>query len=362
MPTQPVDWRMKVAIAGALACAAVAAQPCKAAEPEGLKGVSREYDDLECRRIQARHGVRVPPGATILQVDGARLPVVLPVRLAESLAPILFLPRGTHRVAFRPGEKPVDVAVASSPSDVYGAMRRFFGVGTAVRQEELLSRSARVMDVHGTPFLLNFSGAGYASAGDWGAAERKFRRALAINPLFPPAHLNLAECLVRRSAHAEAGREIVLAEAFNVGDVFGLAGSIGELRRRLADPRGPALPIDAASLSYGPAEPIREEDRRMVAVLEGASQYAVREEERAKILGNLAVHFAESGRPELALAHFRNALACLRGADPEPRYRLARQMLGQMSDVCRKASFGEADEYRQMSVSLTGVLRTSEQP
>jgi|GEM_PF-3255439 len=345
---------------GGLGPAAAGQAPLGAAS-QGLTGVSRQYDDLQCRLIQARHSIRIPPGATILEVDGVRLPVLHPERLAESPAPYLFLPPGTHAVSFRPNERPVTVTIASNLFDEYQDMRRFFGVGGTVRGEELMSRSARVMDCHGAPFLLSFAGSRYAATGDWGAAERKFRRALGVNPAFSPAHLNLAECLLRTSAEAEAAREIALADAFNVGNVFGLAGAVAEFRQRVTASTI-AGPLDAAAISYVTTETPTEEDRRLVALLEGVSKYAVRDEERGKILNNLAVHFADTGRPELALYHFHQALAALRDADPGARYDVARQVLVNMSEVCRKAGFGEAEEYRQMSVSLTGATQSAESP
>ena len=85
----------------------------------------------------------------------------------------------------------------------------------------------------------------------------------------------------------------------------------------------------------------------MTALLQGISKYAVRDAQRGKILNNLAVHFADTGRPELALHHFRNALAVVKYAGPE-RYVLARQIFSNMSDACRKAGFAEAKEYQQM--------------
>ena len=85
----------------------------------------------------------------------------------------------------------------------------------------------------------------------------------------------------------------------------------------------------------------------MRALLEGISKYAVEDAERAKILNNLAVHFADRGRPERALHHFREALAVLKLAGPE-RFELAARVFANMSRVCRKAGFDEADEYEQM--------------
>jgi hypothetical protein len=59
------------------------------------------------------------------------------------------------------------------------------------------------------------------------------------------------------------------------------------------------------------------------------------------------VHFAESGRTELALDHFRAALGVMKSAGPE-RFNLAQQVLSHMSQACRAARFEEADEYERM--------------
>ena len=90
-----------------------------------------------------------------------------------------------------------------------------------------------------------------------------------------------------------------------------------------------------------------EEDRRLTALLEAMSKYAVRAEERGKILNNIGAHFADSGRPELALFYFRRSLDVIRTAGPE-RYRLARQVMTHMSNACGKAGLEEGAEYTQM--------------
>ncbi|NJN82417.1 MAG: hypothetical protein HC802_09175 [Caldilineaceae bacterium] len=95
------------------------------------------------------------------------------------------------------------------------------------------------------------------------------------------------------------------------------------------------------------AAPLSIEDERIASIMQAMSKYAVRAEERGKLLNNLAVHFAESGRTELALEHYRDALAVLKTAGPQ-RFELARQVLGHMSAVCRTAGFAEADEYTAM--------------
>ncbi|MCR4413976.1 MAG: tetratricopeptide repeat protein [Thermoguttaceae bacterium] len=318
-----------------------------------LTGSSRRYDNLECQQIQARHAIRVPAGATIVEVDGRRLPIARPEVLAAAPAPYLFLPRGSHAVRFRPNDYPVPAAIQGDLIEEYESMRRFFGVGEKVKMAELVARAARTMDTHSAPFLVDFMGAHYAAAGQWDVAERKFRRALGINPAFVPAHLNLAECLLRRKARDEAVREVLLAESFNVENVFGLAGAIAATRQRLAMPPDAGGPIDLSAVSYVAGETPTEEDRRMTAILEGLSKYAVRDEDRAKILNNLAIHFAESGRPELALHHFHQSLAVVRQAG-EGRFELARKVFGNIKTVCRKAGFAEADEYEQME---TLVLR-----
>ena len=316
-----------------------------------LTGISRRYDSLECQRIQARHGVRIPAAATILDVDGQRLRVSHAGSLASSPAPILFLARGSHAVCFRPNEFPLAVTIESDLVAQYEAMRKFFGVGGEVKAVELISRAAKTMDVHSTPFLLNFSGAHYAAAGKWDVAERKLRRALCVNPAFSPAHLNLAECLIRRNATDEASREVALADAFNVGNVFGLTGAIREYRKRLKLPLDGEETVDVAGLSYVTTEAQTDADLRLAAILEGVSKYAVRDEQRAKILNNLAIHFADSGRPELAMYHFHHALEVVLHAG-EGRYDLARQVFANMKRACRKSGFAEANEYEQMEAMV----------
>jgi tetratricopeptide (TPR) repeat protein len=283
----------------------------------------------------------------VIEIDGLPLPIVDPAALGEAPAPILLLPRGTHAVLFRAHESAIPVTIQSDFVSEYRAMRDFFGVGGSVRSEELMSRSARTMDVHGAPFLLNFMGASHAAADRWAVAERKFRRALAVNPTFSPAHLNLAECLFRRNELEEAAREAQLAAIFNVQNLYGLAVGITEMRRKLGLPIAEAGSVDARQLRYVSSEPLSEEDGRMTALLEGISKYAVEEAERGKILNNLAVHLADRGRPELALHHFREALAVFKLAGPG-RFELARRVFSNMSHVCRKAGFQEADEYDQM--------------
>jgi hypothetical protein len=320
--------------------------------PEGLAGASREYDDLHCRRLQSQHAVRLPPSATILEVNGERLPIVNVDELAASPAPYLFLPRGTHAVKFRPNESPVSVAIAGDFASVHSQMRHFFDADGTLHERELASRSAKAMDVHSAPLLLNLMGFGHAAREEWDAAERKFRRSLRVNPMFSPAHLNLAYCLLRRKARAEAAREVELADVYNVGNVFGLSAAIADLRRQLNLPAGVPVESELTVRSYVHNETLSEEDKRLTALMLGMSKYAVKETERGKILNNLAVHFAETGRTELALDHFRGALAVIKQAGPE-RFALARQVLTHMADACRKAGFAEAEEYQKMRDLVT---------
>jgi len=318
----------------------------------GLVGVGREYDDLHCQRIQFTYGIRIPSAATIIEVDGLRLPIESPGKLGESVSPMLLLPRGVHAVRFRATESPVEVTVKSDFRTEYDAMRKFFRVGDALLDSELLGRGARAMDVHGAPFLLNFTGGGQAEQEKHDVAERQFRRALCVNPTFSPAHLNLAECLLRRKARAEAVREIEFADIFNVGNVYGIAGATARLRQKLKIPMEQRGPIDVSALSYISQEKLSEEDERLVALMDGISKYAVKSEERGKILNNLAVHFADTNRPETALHWFRNALAVVKASGGE-RFSVARQIFSHMSDVCQQAGFAEAEQYRKMQNLVT---------
>jgi tetratricopeptide (TPR) repeat protein len=250
-------------------------------------------------------------------------------------------------VQFAPGERPIEVQIADHLGATYEDMRRYFGLPDAVRSDELFSRGARAMDVHQAPFLLNFMGGSYAAQGQWAAAERKFRRSLRVNPAFAPAHLNLAQCLLKRQDREGAIRELRLAEAFNVGNVFGLNAPVVAMRRELGLALDDRQPAAIRGDLYIAAEPLTEEDERMVAIMEALSKYAVREEDRGKVLNNLAVHFADSDKTETGLEYFRRALAAFKDAGPE-RFALAKKVLSHMEAACRKAGFEEADEYRRM--------------
>lgn len=318
-----------------------------ASGPQGLSGLSSDYSDFHCCRIQFAHGVTIPHAATIIEVDGWRLPIDDVPQLFESPAPVLFLPRGQHAVRFRVGDRPITVEIRDDFTATYEAARNFFDLNGKVQKAALIERGGRATDVHGAPLLLNFQGAGYAQDGQWSAAERKFRRAIRVNPTFSPAHLNLAHCLVELGRPEEAAREWTLAAAFNVGNVFGLEAAIHAFRERLGDTPTPPLPLAFSARVYVSPEPRSVEDERIASILQAISKYAVKDEERAKLRNNLAVHFSESGRPQLALEHFRGALAALKTAGPE-RFEIATKILGHMSDTCRYAGYEEADEYAAM--------------
>jgi tetratricopeptide (TPR) repeat protein len=319
-----------------------------------LSGISNQYDDPHCQKLQLRFAWRVPAAAEFLEVNGERLPISGFDDLRNVRAPYLFLPRGRHAIRLRLGEQPIRVEIEDHLASTESAMRGFFDVGGKVRRQDLLARGARAMDVHGAPFLLNMMGAAFIADDEWAAAERKFRRSLAVNPFFGPAHLNLAVCLFKRNA-AEAGiRELRLADALNVGNVFGLSGAITKLRRQHDSPESPedileAIPLHVAR--YVSPEPLTLEDERLTALMTALAKYAVREEDRGKILNNLAIHFSETGKAETALEHFRSALAALKLAGPE-RFALAEKVLSHMETACRKSNFPEAEEYAFMRKSV----------
>ena len=313
----------------------------------GLSGMARQYDDLRCQQIQLKFGVQIPASATILEVDGVRLPVNYPGELAKSPAALLLLSRGVHSVRFRTSDLPIEVTIDADLLDTYQAMRGYFNVSGQVNGEELMRRGAWAMDVHGSPFLLNFMGARHAKEKRWDVAERAFRRSLSVNPTFSPAHLNLAECLLQRKKPEQAAEEINAADLFNVGNVYGLQEAINVARKKQKMPMGKLDPVNITEFSYVTTETITQQDRQMAALMEEISKYVVKPGERGKIINNLAIHFADTDRPELALHHFRQALAVVKVAGTD-RFAIARQIFVNMSGVCKEAGFAEADEYQRM--------------
>jgi tetratricopeptide (TPR) repeat protein len=325
--------------------------PPKRPSGQGLSGVSREYDDFHCQQIQQKFGWRVPAAAEFVEVDGERLLITNLEALRRAPAPYLFLPRGEHAIRLRTGEQPLRAEVGEHLATTYAAMRTFFGAGDTIRTKELLARGARTMDVHNTPFLLNLTGASYVAQSDWGAAERKFRRALVVNPLFAPAHLNLAVCRAHANDTEGATREVRLADALNVGNVFGLAAAITQFRREHSLPEHDEVIVPLDVDRYVSPEELTEEDQRLAALMTAMSKYAVEQEDRGKILNNVAVHFADSGKTETALEHFRAALGAIKLAGAQ-RFTLAEQVFSHMENACRKSGFPEADEYAFMRESV----------
>ena len=337
------------------AATSISAQNVQAAKQpppaSGLSGVSRQYDDFHCQRIQQQFGWRVTPAAEIIEVDGVRLAISNLSDVRKARAPYLFLPPGEHAIRLRVGEQVLRAEIAEPLADTYRDMRKFFGVDEKIRTDELQSRGARAMDVHGAPFLLNLMGASYVAADQLDAAERKFRRALRVNPFFAPAHLNLAVCFLRRGDLASGERELKLAEACDVGNVFGLLPSIIRLRREHDVPAHDGAPVPLHLDGYLSAEQLTVEDERLSALMTALSKYAVQEKERGKILNNLAVHFAASGKTETALEYYREALEVFKISGTE-RFAFAEKVLSHMERACRESGFPEADEYAFMRESV----------
>lgn len=310
-------------------------------------GVPDRYTDEHCWALLQRYGVLIPPGADILEVNGEPIAVSGLEPISRVRGPYLLLPKGEHLVRFRMNQPALRVQIEGHFGDEYAMMREFFGVAEDIQTDWLTDRARRAYDVHRTGFLLNFEGAAYAAKEDWAAAERKFRRTLAVQPTFSPAHLNLAHCLARRGDQAGAAREVRLAQQFNVGNLFGLQAAIDSLVRDWKVEEESASPLILPLAEYQAATKLTEVDQRMIALLQGISKYAVQPSDRAKVLNNLAVHFADRQQADLSLEYFRDALQAARG-DSASRSNLVRHMFSQMEAVCRTAGYAEAEEYAAM--------------
>jgi len=328
-------------------------------ETVALSGQSRRFDDRECVALQNAHGVLIPPTADIIEVSGQRLPLRDIAQLQQSVAPVLILPKGIHTVRFRRNENPFQVKIETHFLATYNTARAYFGLGGNVRTAELLMRGAWAYDSHGAPFLLNFYGASYAGQQQWEAAQRKFRRALRVNPTFAPAHLNLAHVLLAAGDAAGAREELALAAAFNIGNVYGLAHAISAMQETTAAPQ-PAGPAKFSAAEFTPVvaaryfsqQQLSAEDQRIEALLLSLSKYAVRHSERGKIINNLAAHLADAGNTDAALEYYRAALEALKLAAGE-RLEIARKVLQNMAAACKQAGYEEAAEYQQMRNMVT---------
>ena len=351
-------------------------QPMTKVPSRGKRGLSQEYDDRQCRQYQSElygiggHGILIPPSAEILEVDGVRLPITGVTKLQKSPYPFLFLPKGIHYVRFRPDEFSVQVKVEQEPRNIlpeyndgflrtdYDAMRQYFGLSKAtdpIQLGQIITRAGDAFDGYTQPFLLNIHAAYHISKGENVAARRKYNRALYINPTFSPSHLNLAWIHFNQKQYESAKREVRLAAAFNVGNVFGLKKEIVDLEQEInqklkdlsKDEEIAASMVAFSSSAYLPREFLSEQDKSMRALMEAVSKYAILEEERAKILANLAIHFSDEGKNGWALHSFRNAMRVLRMGGQE-KYPLAKKIMIQMIKCCKGEYANERAEYVQM--------------
>ncbi len=316
------------------------------------------FSDDRCWKVQGDQrklggcGVRIPPLAKMIEVNGMILPIGDIEQIQKSTFPYLLLPKGTHSIRFSPNEKPLVVKIDEHFRDFYDRLRRHYGLPKSVDDDRMLEACVDALDAYRQPFLLNIHGAYYELQKQRPEAIRKWKRALRLNPTFGPAHLNLAVALLSEGNISAGTRELDLAEVFNVGDVYAITEAIWNIRAQYNLHSDKENKAKFAIENYLPDGRLSTKDRRMVAMMRGLSKYPVDPGERAKILNNLAVYFTSQNKPQWACEFFREGLNELKAHRDDYR-RLAVEIMRHMRDACDELEMqSEAAEYAKVILRL----------
>jgi tetratricopeptide (TPR) repeat protein len=298
------------------------------------------------------HGVEIPIGAGVIEIDGVLMPVQHPSALAARGGVPLVLPLGKHIVRF----------ARSGPPQVIEPRRWFLeayleAAGQVQENgrwsfDRLLELSRRSLDRFREPLVPHFWGNYYWQEGEHEAAARSFTWALQIAPTFAPSYFNLAGLAHERGDDDAARRYLRLADLWNVQNAYGLARASLQLRASLRE--NDALPADDEPdwLVRDHSE-LTGRDRDLIAVLSSAAEFAPRLTERAKILNNLGAYFEHEAKSELALEHYRSAAAVLGSTQLAPEQRqVILGILNNLARVCRKADMPEYLRYERMQTMV----------
>ncbi|HWR98929.1 MAG TPA: tetratricopeptide repeat protein [Candidatus Methanoperedens sp.] len=166
---------------------------------------------------------------------------------------------------------------------------------------------------------LNNLGTAWFERGDFAQAERRYREAIAINPGYATAHLNLANTLRESRREAEARDEFLeaLRLAPTSADVHRgdggllLAGALAALGRDAE-----AIPLYREALRENPRQPVVLINLGLALAGQGALGEAIARYREALAIDpasfeahvNLGNALAVSGSPAAAVPHFREAL------------------------------------------------------
>jgi hypothetical protein len=297
-------------------------------------------------------GVSVPPGATLIEIDGVTLSIRNPGELVGERDVALVLPLGKHIVRFTKAEAPRTVEPKRWFIDAYREVAARVQDGGRWDFDRLLDQSRQSLDRFTEPLVPHFWGNYYWQEGEFDAAARHYTWALEIAPSFAPAYFNLAALAHERGHDDTAQRYLRLADLWNAQNAYGLSQALSVLRAALGELNA-AVADDEPDWYVPTRDALTVRDRDMVAVLHSTAEFSPRIAERAKILNNLGAYFEHVGKPEYALQSYRSAAAVLGTAKLSSEERLVIQgILENLSRVCRKADMPEYRRYERLQAMM----------
>lgn len=302
-------------------------------------------DELETPRM-----VALDPDTRSINVDGVRLPIGVFEEFQRFSAPGVYLPRGRHMLGTNAGPL-LAHQVSEHPATRYRALRDRLAKQPDKGRAELLSALTRGYGRPEDPVALHLLGNVHWRLGKKDAAVRWWRRAVLVNPAFPPSHLNLARRLLEQGEKGHATRELLLARAFNPGDGFGIAAVIDALAEKHGLQLTGSTTLHPRFYALSKPEELSDIDRRMARFSEGVGAHFTKLEDQAKLRSNLGLHFEGKRKPVLALRSYGEALAVLvRAGRSGEGYAIAEVIFKNMARTCRSLGWsGEAEDYEAMA-------------
>lgn len=161
----------------------------------------------------------------------------------------LYLPRGKHRVS--QGSDVQTVSVSRSYGDhYYKEAESLTNKEGEIDYQQVVVQIVNELGHPQEAYLLNLLAHHYLKQKKYDAARRVLFRALAVDPTFAPAHLNLSWVYLKQKKEEEAKRELRLAEDMDATGTFALERGMAEIRHALSFDKKTPVSLDPALYQF----------------------------------------------------------------------------------------------------------------
>ncbi|MDF1660584.1 MAG: hypothetical protein P1V97_02345, partial [Planctomycetota bacterium] len=155
----------------------------------------------------------------------------------------LFLPRGKFRIS--QGSDVQTISVGKSYGDhYYKQAKQLMDNDGEIDYERVVAQIVNELGHPKEAYLLNLLAHHYLKKKKYDAARRALFRALAIDPSFAPAHLNLAWVYMKKKLEKECEFELRITEDMDSTGTFGLERGIAEIRHGLSYTKRTPVKLD----------------------------------------------------------------------------------------------------------------------